>query len=681
MKKFTALFVIAIGFGRFALGSEELMTRGKIAADLGDQTAAAKAFSAVAQDPKTVAGERAEALVRLGAVLRAQNQSEASAATFQKALESPGRDARSTRLLALAVTGVAPAGERLNAAWPKVRLAVAASHSDLTLHWPGDGPVGVRQALPEREPVTMDLDDAPLTTFLCHFLAGAPAEDASRIPGWPGSYRPPASVRGLDFVIHSGVSGQVSVKAAGMPWNELLENVLASYGLGLERQGNRLVIARAADLDAFVRHRGRHYDGLRVSYMMVGFEGASQGCFSVFADSIGQHLLPDADVRCRLAMNLSDTPAPEALDLILMANDLAATRLDANGSRLPDGTLRICRRAEAKDDVDLSQPELARPPLRPLVGRVLQSEFTLFALPLNGNQGVPSGKPRFVTLDPNVQLAIPCVHGLSADGRFLAFPARSGSGTAVRLKDLQTGHETRVAEGRFVMAALVSPDGRDVIYDLGSDVQSAPTAGGAPKMLYRGVPFLGLSPDGRFMLAWAPNDRSSLLVIELASGKRAEVVKHAQRFLDGPRFSPDGRWIAFHDGLRRVDGKGGVFVARFAGLSPIAESEWIPITGDTDWANSPAWSPDGNLLYCFAERDGSRGIWAQRLDAGKHPAGKPFVVLPLSDAVKEAAWNPMIPAHPMGVEPFGQLVFWVGADKLVYGLATEEPGPQEAARR
>ena len=38
-------------------------------------------------------------------------------------------------------------------------------------------------------------------------------------------------------------------------------------------------------------------------------------------------------------------------------------------------------------------------------------------------------------------------------------------------------------------------------------------------------------------------------------------------------------------------------------------------------------SPDGNLLYFLADRDGARGIYAQRLDpVTKHPSGGPFEV-------------------------------------------------------
>src|SRR6266545_7480354 len=50
---------------------EELMTKGKLAADLGDQRGAEQAFAKLAADAATPEGARAEALVRLGVVQHA----------------------------------------------------------------------------------------------------------------------------------------------------------------------------------------------------------------------------------------------------------------------------------------------------------------------------------------------------------------------------------------------------------------------------------------------------------------------------------------------------------------------------------------------------------------------------------------------------------------------------------
>jgi hypothetical protein len=89
--------------------------------------------------------------------------------------------------------------------------------------------------------------------------------------------------------------------------------------------------------------------------------------------------------------------------------------------------------------------------------------------------------------------------------------------------------------------------------------------------------------------------------------------------------SPDGRWIAFH--ARNVAGRSAIVIAPFRGAALIPEQEWINVTENDAYDLSPAWSPDGGLLYFLSERDGFRCIWARRLDpATKRPSGPVFPI-------------------------------------------------------
>src|SRR5207249_2700887 len=109
-----------------AAGSgDELMTKGKLAVDLGDQVGAEQAFAKLSADAATRESVRAEALVRLGVVQRALGKTKASTATFQQSMRSPGRNAEVTRLLTLALAGVAPDRTRWASRWAKVRLTTA----------------------------------------------------------------------------------------------------------------------------------------------------------------------------------------------------------------------------------------------------------------------------------------------------------------------------------------------------------------------------------------------------------------------------------------------------------------------------------------------------------------------------------------------------------------------------
>ena len=339
---------------------ENLMTQGKLAADLGDHSAAEQAFAILAADARAPERIRAEALVRLGVVQRALGKTKASAVAFQRAMQSPGRDAEVTRLLTLAVSGVAPDPLRLASQWPNVRLAedsgAAGPHPSIA--WPGPGPRGVREAIPAKDPVTFDLEDVSLPAFLHTLVTNGDGRHSPREllawDKWPDSYQPPAAVQRLDLVIHSGVEGQVTVKASSVPWNELFENVLASNGLGFVLEKTLIFIARVEDLGAYERIRGRTYAGRPLTLNFLN--GDLLKMLGPLGDVIGFQLVPDANLQPSMTVRLSERPAMQVIDLLLAANGLAATRIDAPGAKPGTPVLRICRLADAKGGaVDLSQ--------------------------------------------------------------------------------------------------------------------------------------------------------------------------------------------------------------------------------------------------------------------------------------------------------------------------------------
>jgi hypothetical protein len=141
-------------------------------------------------------------------VQRALGKAQASAATFQKAMQSPGRGAQVTRLLTLAVAGVVPDRTRWAREWPKVRLASPSGASDPhpSIAWPGVASHRLRDAIPSRSR-HVDLEDVSLPLYslltagaVCRrdtsSLHGAPAEN------WPDSYVADHGV--VEFRDHAG---------------------------------------------------------------------------------------------------------------------------------------------------------------------------------------------------------------------------------------------------------------------------------------------------------------------------------------------------------------------------------------------------------------------------------------------------------------------------------------------
>jgi len=360
---------------------ETRMTQGKLAADLGDGGSAEQLFAGLATDTTAPEPLRAEALVRLGVVQRATGNAQASAATFRRAMQSPGRDAQVTRLLTLAVAGVAPDRKRWATQWPKVRLAsqpgVGERHPFIV--WPGPGPQGVREAFAAEDLVTFDLDDVPLVDFLHHLLAPRPTNDGGwrTAPGfetWPESYQPPAAIRRLGFVIHAGVAGllestqpRVTVKAPGLPWNELFENVLASNGLGFVIEKDVLFVARVEDLGAMDRVRGRTYVDPPISLNFL--RGDLDDVIRLFSHVTGFGIARDANLQGALTLLVSERPALQVFDLFLVATDLAATRIDAPDEEPGATILRIHKLADVMGDaVDLSRLRPTPARRRPLLG-------------------------------------------------------------------------------------------------------------------------------------------------------------------------------------------------------------------------------------------------------------------------------------------------------------------------
>jgi hypothetical protein len=122
----------------------------------------------------------------------------------------------------------------------------------------------------------------------------------------------------------------------------------------------------------------------------------------------------------------------------------------------------------------------------------------------------------------------------------------------------------------------------------------------------------------------ATPEPATAAVLEVASGRTSPLLRY-RASLYSPRFSPDDRWIAFHAHSSATTRT--IYVAPFAGLAEIPESQWVAVTDRNAADREPYWSPGGSLIYFLSERDGFRCIWAQRLDAVmRQPAGEAFAV-------------------------------------------------------
>lgn len=121
-----------------------------------------------------------------------------------------------------------------------------------------------------------------------------------------------------------------------------------------------------------------------------------------------------------------------------------------------------------------------------------------------------------------------------------------------------------------------------------------------------------VSPDGRTLLFDVLGDIYSMPA-EGTGGGRATRITHGAAYDMQPRFSPDGRWVAY---ISDAGGGHNVWLMRPDG------SEARQVTRETQrLVNSPAWSPDGSYIYVrkhfIQQRSlGAGEIWAYHVSGG-----------------------------------------------------------------
>jgi eukaryotic-like serine/threonine-protein kinase len=204
---------------------------------------------------------------------------------------------------------------------------------------------------------------------------------------------------------------------------------------------------------------------------------------------------------------------------------------------------------------------------------------------------------------------------LSPDGRRLALSVRGQSGWEVWIHELASGTLSRLStSGEF---PEWTPDGSRVLFrDLSAETalmwQTSNFAGTSEPIARRfgseravdiseGI----VSPDGKTLLYVL---RGDFYTMPLGRDTTPTTFLVSAANNRGPRFSPDGKWLAYHSA---ISGRLEVYVTPFPGPGPRHQ---VSNAGGSE----PVWSRDGGRLYY---RQG-RGMVAATLQRAE-----PFAVL------------------------------------------------------
>lgn len=146
----------------------------------------------------------------------------------------------------------------------------------------------------------------------------------------------------------------------------------------------------------------------------------------------------------------------------------------------------------------------------------------------------------------------------------------------------------------------VSPDGRQIAFDLLGDIYTLDIQGGEAKPIIEGHAWQMqpcYSPDGKHLAFTSDQGGGDNIWISDTDGKnQKQITKENFRLLNSPAWSPDGQWIVArkHFSSRRSIGTGELFLYHTAGGDGL---QLTTRTSEQKDLGEPAFSPDGRYLY------------------------------------------------------------------------------------